>query len=262
MIGVQTPGHHAGLIGLLSGQHGQLGGHGLGGGLLGPAAERHQHSAATDSGIEHLNKPFLRHHIRRCQHILHPLLQRIACGLLAERVALLYGQDGRLGEVLCPRAVNELTREVGNECAFVELAHTPRVSYIRHMRKLHIIKVAVVLKRLAVFCLNDYCHTLLRLADSQLRRVQTTVFCGHAVEVDIQSVCQLANSHTHAAGAEVVRFLDEARYLGAAEEALQFALLGRVSFLYLAAAGLQRCLSVLFRRARSAAYAVAPCATA
>ena len=35
--------------------------------------------------------------------MLHPLLQRVACGLLAERVALLYGQDGRLGEVLCAR---------------------------------------------------------------------------------------------------------------------------------------------------------------
>ncbi len=67
---------------------------------------------------------------------------------------------------------------------------------------------------------------------------------------------------TLTAGAEVVRFLDEARHLRTAEQPLELALLGGVALLHLAAAGFERLGVVLFRRAGGAADAVTPRAAA
>ena len=66
----------------------------------------------------------------------------------------------------------------------------------------------------------------LRLADRQFRGIQAAVLGLHTVEVDVQPVGQLADGDADAACTEVVRFLDEPRHLGAAEQAFEFALLG------------------------------------
>ena len=60
----------------------------------------------------------------------------------------------------------------------------------------------------------------------------------------------------HASGSEVVGFLYEAGYLGPAEQPLELALLGGVSFLNLASAGLKGSLGVLLGRSGRPAYAV------
>ena len=69
-------------------------------------------------------------------------------------------------------------------------------------------------------------HTLLRLADRQLRRIQTAVLGRHAIEVNIQAVGQLADGCAHTARTEVVRLLDQARHFRTAEQPLQLALFG------------------------------------
>ena len=69
-------------------------------------------------------------------------------------------------------------------------------------------------------------HTLLRLADRQLRRIQTAVLGRHAIEVNIQAVGQLADGYAHTARTEVVRLLDQARHFRTAEQPLQLALFG------------------------------------
>ena len=97
----------------------------------------------------------------------------------------------------------------------------------------------------------------MRLGDRQFRRVETGVFRRHAVQVDVQTVCQLSDCDTHASGAEVIGFLNQFRHLGTTEETLDLTLLGCVSFLNLAAAGLQGSLCMLFAGTRGTTYTIA-----
>ena len=105
-------------------------------------------------------------------------------------------------------------------------------------------------------------HTLLRLADRQLRRIQTAVLGRHAIEVNIQAVGQLADGYAHTARTEVVRLLDQARHFRTAEQPLQLALFGGVALLHLTAAHLERLVGMLLRRTRRTAHAVAARAAA
>lgn len=105
-------------------------------------------------------------------------------------------------------------------------------------------------------------HTLLRLADRQLRRIQTAVLGRHAIEVNIQAVGQLADGYAHTARTEVVRLLDQARHFRTAEQPLQLALFGGVALLHLTAAHFERLVGMLFRRTRRTADTVAARAAA
>ena len=107
------------------------------------------------------------------------------------------------------------------------------------MRHFDVVGSAKRCKLLFVSSFDDYCHTLLRLADGQLRGIQAVVFDGHPVEVDVKSGRKLANGHAHASGSEVVGFFDEGGYLFAAEKPLELALFRGVALLDFTAAGFQ-----------------------
>ena len=163
--------------------------------------------------------------------------------------------------MLRPGAVDEFTREVYDFAPFVEHPHTGRIRHVGHLDRLDILLAAVFHEPGDVFRLDDYGHALLRLADRQFRGIQAAVLGLHAVEINIQPVGQLADGDADAAGAEVVRFLDEPRHLGAAEQAFEFALLGGIALLHLAAAGFERLGVVLLRRAGRTADSVSACPT-
>ncbi len=82
-------------------------------------------------------------------------------------------------------------------------------------------------------------HALLALADGQLRAVQTIVLLGDLVQVDEQTVGQLADGYRHAACAKVVAALDHLAGVLPAEQTLQFALDGGIALLHLGTAVLQ-----------------------
>ena len=103
---------------------------------------------------------------------------------------------------------------------------------------------------------NDNCHTLLRLGDRELRTVQTVILSGHCVEVNIETVCQLADRNGNAARTEVIAALDELCDCRIAEETLELALLGRIALLHLCAAGCERFERVRRGRTGRAAAAV------
>ena len=109
----------------------------------------------------------------------------------------------------------------------------PSTGNVGHLDGLDILLAAVTHELLGVLGLDHDGHALLRLADGQLRGVETAVFGLHAVEIDVQSVGQLADSDADTAGAEVVGLLDEPRYLRTPEQPLQLAFLGSIALLYL-----------------------------
>ena len=117
--------------------------------------------------------------------------------------------------------------------------------------------MAVLFEYVHILALDHDSHALLRLADRQFGRVQAAVLGRHSVEVYVEARGQLAYRDAHAARSEVVRLLDEARDLGAAEQTFELAFLGSVALLNFRAALLDRFHVVLFRRAGGSADAVA-----
>ena len=100
-------------------------------------------------------------------------------------------------------------------------------------------------------------HAFLRLGNGELGAVEAVVFLRDLVQIDAQTVGELADGHRNAARAEVVAAFDQAARLATTEQALNFALLGRISLLHLGAARLQAVKVVLLGGTRRAADAVA-----
>ena len=154
-------------------------------------------------------------------------------------------------------AVDELAADVGDELASVVHSHPAAVGHIGHIGDLDILAAAVFFESFPVAGLHDHRHALLRLADSELGRIQAAVFRRHAVEIYVKSRGELAYGNADASGAEIVGLLDELRDLGTAEQALELALLGGVTLLHLASAGFYGALGMFLGRPGGAAYAVA-----
>ena len=259
-IGVVAEGHDAGRIGISVRR--ELLHRDLRLAALRAASEGHEHRRTADRRVEHLDQTPLREHVVVAQVVGETLGKRCALDLPGKGIAVLHLADAGLGIVLRAGAVDELAAQIDHLALALEHAHAARGGYVGNMHRLDVLLAAVTHELLHVARLDDHGHALLRLADGQLRGIQTVVFRLHAVEVDVQTVGQLADGDAHAAGAEVVRLLDQARNLRAAEQPLELALLGGVALLHLAAARLERLSVVLLRGSRGAADAVAARAAA
>ena len=82
-----------------------------------------------------------------------------------------------------------------------------------------------------VFGSDNNSHSLLRFGDGELCAVETVVFLGNCVEVDLKTVCKLAYCNGNAARAEVVAALYHAGSFGVSEQTLKLALFGGVALL-------------------------------
>ena len=80
-------------------------------------------------------------------------------------------------------------------------------------------------------------HPLLRLRYGQLGPVQSFIFPGNRVQVDVQAIGQLTDGDRYAACTEIIAPADQPGYRGIAEQALDLALGDRVAFLHLGPAG-------------------------
>ena len=131
----------------------------------------------------------------------------------------------------------------------------------------HLICLEVFLRggldeRAGVFRRDDHGHAFLRFGDRKLGAVQTLVLFAHLVQINLQSVCQLADGDADAARAKIVAALDHTGDIAVAEQALNLALLGGVALLHLGGHGAERFLVVALGRTGRAADAVAARAAA
>ena len=259
-VGIEAEGHHAGRIGDAEGGqflHRDLGFAGLAG-----AAVRHKHRGAAYGGIEHLHQTLLRGHVGRCHSAEHLLFQGAAFGLADKGIALLHRGDGRFSIVARAGAVDEFAGEVADLLSAEIHAHAAGIGNVGHVGNLHVVGRAERHEALFIGGFYNHGHALLRFADGKLGGIEAGIFHGNAVQIDVEPGGELADSHAHAAGTEVVRLLDKARHLLAPEQALQLAFLGGIALLHLGAAGLERSLGVLLGGTCGTAYAVAAGAAA
>ena len=261
-VGVETVAHYRNGGGVAV-EHGDFRHHALGGRHLCLSAERHHHGACAYGAVEHLDKTFLRAYVEVGEGVEPCLADVAAVGIAVEIALFLVGhRHADVGLLMGSVGVDESARQVDNLFAAPGEYHTRVFGNGGHDGGFEVLLFGVGQHFVHVFGVHHYCHTLLRFGDGQLGAVEAGVFLGNFVEVDKQSVGQLAYGHGDAAGAEVVTFLNERRHLFAAEHALDLTFCGRVAFLYLGTAGGKRFGGVRLGSACGTADAVAACASA
>ena len=254
--GVVAEGHDRCGVGV-SVQHRQFLHRGLRFRQLAFAAEGHQHGSGSDGGVEHLDQTLLRSHIGIGEAVHHLVLKGVAHHGLALQHIVGDGVDDGFGPLAHAVGVDEVAAEVDDGLAAPGHSQAVVVGDMGDDVGLDVLLTAVFEEGVHVVLVHHHAHALLRFADGHFGAVEALVFGSDRVQVDAQSVGQLADSHAHAAGTEVVGLLHQAGNFRAAEEVLYLAFLGGVAFLHLGGAGVEGFFVVFLGRARGAADAVA-----
>ena len=249
---ITAPGHDAGGIGLLPGQHRQLGRHCLGGGCLVSAAEGHQQAARANGGIEPLHQAPLGGIAQLRGHLPQAGIGNVQRGGLGNRhLGVLHGTVG----------VQELPAQIGDLTALPGHDHPGFLGDHGNPVGLQVFLLGGGDKGIRILGGHNHCHPLLGLGDCQLGAVQAVIFFPNRIQVDAQAVGQLADGHGHTAGTEVVAALDEPGHLAVAEQPLDLPLLRGVALLDLGGHGGQGLHIVALRGAGGTANAVPAGAT-
>ena len=164
-VGIQAPCHDAGLVGGLAGQSGQEGGHSLGGGLLGLAAEGHEHRARADGAVEALHKTSAGSGLEVSRHFAEIGIQG-----LGEGGQILLG-DLHLGVLVGAVGVEEGAGEVGDGLALPAHDHAGLLCDHGHAVGLQVLALGVLNELVGVLGSDHNGHTLLGLGDGQLGAV-------------------------------------------------------------------------------------------
>ena len=253
-IRVKPVGHEAGAVGF-SLSHRELGCHAVGRRLLVLSAERHEHRAGADSGIE----PFR-------QSLLGAVVQIPHGG----NPGILYGRNGFGMEIpfvigFCNMGSFDLLGAVGIQKGSGNidnrhpspLHHQPfRIGYIGNDCGFQVFFCCIADKLVRIFLLHHHCHPFLGFRNSQFRAVKAFIFLRHLVQVDIQSVSEFPHCHRYAAGTEIIAPLNEAGHLAPAEEALNLSFRQRIALLYFCTAGFNGFRIQFLGRTGGAAHAV------
>ena len=234
-VRVESPGHRGSGGGLA--EHRKLGDHGHVRGQLLPTAERHEHGARADGGVETLGKTLVGSHVQVGEHGVHALGKR--AGSPRRRVAVLRLD---MHHLMLRSAVGgeEFAGKVHDRVAVPHHRHARILGHGRDDLGLEVLFLGVAEELVHIFGGHVHGHALLGFGDRQFGAVKTLVLLGHLVEVHVQAVGQLADRHGHATGAEIVATLDQTARVTTAEQTLQLALNRRVALLHFGAVKLQR----------------------
>ena len=260
-VRIKAVAHHGHSI-RLSLQHRQLRHHSLRLRQLILSAVGHQHAACADGAVEHLHKPLLGAHIQVFQG-LHPLRADVAHFVSHKIFPVFIRQVHSHGRLLMSAVrIQKSSGNIDNLFSSPEKHKSRALRHLSYRRCLQIFLRRIGKEGCFILLIHDNCHTLLRLGDGNLRSIQARVFLRNQIQIYPQSCRQLADRYRYTARAEVVALLDKTGYLRAAEQSLNLPLRGRVSFLHLGAAGLDRRLRVHLGRTGGSAAAVTACPSA
>ena len=232
--------HGGGVVGLAV-EQGDLGHHGLLGGQLVLAGERHQHRARANAGVEPLGQALLAADLQPGHILLQGLCALFAgqAGGHALAVALALGRGdlglGVLGDAV---GIQKGAGQVDNLIAPPLHAQPGLLCHHGHHGGVQVLLAGLALELLHILGRQHHGHALLAFGNGQLGAVQALIFLGHLVQVDLKAGGQLADGHAHAARAKVVAALDEGGDAGVPEQALELPLGGGVALLHLGAADL------------------------
>ena len=253
IIRIKAKAHNRGGGALSSGRQGCR--HNLCRGQLILTAIRHKYGACADRTVKALGQAALQTDVQLRGQVQDLLLQVCALGRNLNRRGRQRGYMclGVLGSAV---GVEEVAGYVNDGVAVPSHAQTIGIGNNGNNRCFDVLLVCHFDELLHVLLGYDNCHTLLRLGDSQLGAVQTVILLRYGVQIDVQTVCQLADGNGYTACAKVVAAANHAGCLRIAEQTLNLALFRRIALLYLCAAGLQRFGGVALGRTGCTAAAV------
>ncbi len=271
-IGIEAVAHHGHGIGLTA-QDRQLGYHGLGLCQLIFAAVGHGHGRCADAGVKALyqtllgtgievadgcKKGALEYNVR--VHAVGKLVQLLRNALSSDAlevvVILRRYQDLYVCLLMGTVGIQESTGNIYDGLAAPLHDQPGLLGDCSHNGGFQIFLTGIAHELVQILGIDDDRHTLLRFCDGQFCAVQTFIFLGDQIQVDVQTVCQFADGYGHAACTEVVALLNKIGYFRPAEETLQLTLCRRVALLNLCAACGQGLLCVGLGGACCAAHAV------
>ena len=224
-----------------------------------PAAERHQHRARANGGIEPFGQSFFAAGVQiahqRGQFFLKRALRHFAGRHAACRHAHVHMLLRAVG-------VQEFALDVADDIAVPAHDKARLRRHLGHDGGLQVFPVGCGNEFLRVLFRHHNGHALLALGDGKLGAVQPVIFFRYGVQVNGKAVGQLTDGDGNTARTEVVAALDHPRCFLCAEQALQLALHRRIALLHLCTAGLQALQLVGFGGPCRAAAAVAARAAA
>ena len=171
--GAEAPGHDGAGVGFVAGVHGQQGGHGLGGGGLGLAAEGHEHRRGADGAVEALPQTPLEAQVQ-----VGAQLPQAGAG---EGQAQLRRGDHHGGVLVGAVGGEELSGQVGDDGAVPVHDHPGGLGDGGHHVGLQVLGAGGGDEGVHVAFGHHHGHALLALGDGQLRAVQAVVLFAHGV---------------------------------------------------------------------------------
>ena len=211
--------------------------HGLNGCQLMDTAERHQDRACADGGVKAFTEPAPGTDVQVCSQVLHAVKQGL------RNVCSIRDRGGHMDHLMLFRTigVKELAGDMDNG---MPLPVHGQVGFFLDRgddRGLKVLFCGKAQEVFGVLRIHHNGHALLRLGNGKLGTVQAFILLGDQVQLNIQTVCELADGDGNTAGTEVVAALDQQTGFRIAEQALELALFRRVAFLDLCTAGFQGC---------------------
>ena len=158
--------------------------------------------------------------------------------------------------------VEKITGDISNQLAIP--AHTQTIFVCNNCDndRFQIFLCSLCNECVHILGTHNNCHAFLRFGNGKLCAVQTVIFLGDCIQVNVQTVGKLTNCNRYTTRAKVIAAANHTGYVSISEQTLELAFLGWVTLLYFCAAGLKRILGVLFRRTSCTAAAVTPSFTA
>ena len=255
--GVIAPCHVRAGVGVLL-FHRNLVYHSLNGGELMYTAKGHEHRARTDGGVKALTKTATGADIEVTCQSSHAAC-KVSGNVLSIRLCL--GQRD-IHVLLCTVGIQEFTGKVNDDVAVPGHSQSLLRLDACYAGCFKVLGKRQLAEAISILGSNHNSHSLLAFADGKLGAVQALVLLGHGVQINIQTVGQLADGNRNTACAKVVAALDQTGGLGITEQSLQLSFLGCVTLLHLCTTAFQRGQRVGLGGAGSTATAVTAGASA
>ena len=227
------------------------------------AAERHQHRSRSDRAVESFDQALLAAAVQVCQQLLFRLRLHENVSQLAGRLLYsLWISSESFCKLLRSVCVQEISAEI--EDAFFSPVHpdSVRVGHLCDRSGLEVFLSCILYEFLLFVGIDHDCHSFLRLRDRKLCAVEAVVLLRHEIEVDLETVGQLADGYRHTAGTEVIAALYQCSDFFSPEKSLYISLYRRISLLDFCSALQYRFFRVFLGRACSSAASVAACPAA
>ncbi len=237
-----------------------FGDHAVCGRLLMGSAVGHENSRGANRPVKTLGEAFLRG-VFQFLHFGKPSIAHGGNGG-RRRCDVFRGRDVGAFRAGGSVRIEEGAADIDNRVALPMHGEAPFIRDVGHNGRFQIFFGGVADEGIRIFGSDDDGHAFLRFGNGKFRAVESFVFLRDGIQIDVDAVREFSDRDGNAARAEIVAAQDETRHFAATEEALDFALGERVSFLHFRAARFNRFFIELFGGAGGAAHAVTSRASA